>query len=66
MNYLQGYDIVCNEGNINKCDAVIIYVKKSLIFTCKVVNIGMLKELQLKIKDNFFREYLDSTKKTYM
>lgn len=45
----EGYDVFYNEGDLNKADGVIAYVRKSLYSKYSLVNIGECKAIQLEI-----------------
>lgn len=44
---LDGYDILYNEGKLNKNDGVIAFIKKNIEYTFKIVNIGDIKALEV-------------------
>lgn len=46
---IPGYEIVYNEGNINKSDGIVVYIKNSLNFQNEIVNIGNIKAINTKI-----------------
>lgn len=49
---LNGYKIYYNESNINQNDGVVIYIKKKLFETTKILEFGRLKILHTKIQIN--------------
>lgn len=46
---LDGYTIVYNDGGINKCDGVLVYIKKSLNFNCRIETIANIKCIRVNI-----------------
>lgn len=44
---LDGYDILYNEGCINKNDGVVIYLKNTINYSAQVVQIGEIRALQI-------------------
>ena len=44
---IDGYDILYNEGKLNKNDGVIAFIKKNIEYTFEIVNIGDIKALQI-------------------
>ncbi|KAL3278936.1 hypothetical protein HHI36_016454 [Cryptolaemus montrouzieri] len=49
---LSGYRLIYNEGSFNKTDRLIVYVKKNLQFTQRVVDISEVKALEININFN--------------
>lgn len=49
---MDGYDIIYNNGNINKNDGVIVLIKNNLEYTYQIVEIGPINALQLNINVN--------------
>lgn len=44
---LPGYDVVYNEGNVNKNDGVVVYIKNTLEWSHRIVSFGEMKVLQI-------------------
>lgn len=45
---MQDYDIIYNNGNINKNDGIILYLNKTLNYSVQIVNIDVIKAIQVK------------------
>lgn len=46
---IQGYDSLYNNGNYNKNDGILIYVKNGITFTQKIVQLGDVRALELDV-----------------
>lgn len=49
---ITGYDLLYNQGNYNKSDGVVVFVKSNYNYTSSVVNIGEVSVLQVNIEQN--------------
>lgn len=49
---LDGYNILYNEGTLNRNDGVIVLIKPTLRYTYNIVNIGEIRALQLNVTKN--------------
>lgn len=49
---MSGYEIFYNNGNINKSDGVIVYLRDTLNYVCEVLNIGEISVLSIQITSN--------------
>lgn len=49
---LSGYNLIYNEGNINKNDGVIVYVRDSLKHDFNIININQLKVIETNVNVN--------------
>ena len=47
---IPGYDLLYNQGDFNKNDGVIIYIKSDLNYTYEVINIGVIKVIKLNLQ----------------
>lgn len=50
---ITGYNLIYNEGKINKNDGVVVYIKENLEYTCSVVSVGPVRAISINalIKD---------------
>lgn len=46
---IPGYDLIYNEGEINKNDGVIIYIRSQFNYSYEIFNLGNIKAIQLDI-----------------
>lgn len=49
---IPGYDLLYNQGDFNKNDGVIIYIRSDLNYTYEVINIGEIKAIKLNLLMN--------------
>nr|CAI5833589.1 unnamed protein product [Callosobruchus analis] len=47
---MPGYDLLYNEGHINKNDGLVIYIKNDLDYNSKIITLGNLKAIDLEIR----------------
>lgn len=47
---MEGYDFLYNKGTVNKSDGLVVYVRDSLPYTYKIVNLGVIRALQVEFK----------------
>ena len=52
---IPGYEILYNNGQYNKCDGVIVYIKNSINYTSSVINLGDALSLQINFERKKFR-----------
>lgn len=46
---INGYNVIYNEGNLNKNDGVIVYLKSNIEYSYEIINISEIKVLKIKI-----------------
>lgn len=46
---MDGYQLIYNEGTLNKCDGTIVYIKKSLGYTHSFAYIGEIKVIETEV-----------------
>lgn len=46
---LPGYDVFYNEGNVNKSDGAVVYIKSHLNYQNQIVNIGRIRAIETYI-----------------
>lgn len=47
---IEGYNLLYNNGNINKNDGTILYIKNSINYSSHIVDIDIIKAIQIKFK----------------
>ena len=46
---MQGYEIIYNNGNFNKSDGVVIYIKNNIKYTHRIIEINKINMIELKL-----------------